>query len=342
MDKSSPHVSVIIPVYNGEATIAAALTAVGKQKYARGFEVIVVDDGSTDATAKIAASFKDARYFRQDNAGPAAARNRGAAEARGEVLVFTDADCVPRADWLSRLLRHLPDDADEDRSLFDRIAAVAGSYGIANPRSRLARGVWREIVYRHARCVPDRPEVFGSYNVAVRRDVFNELGGFDEGYAGASGEDNDLSYRLRRAGYQIAFARDALVDHHHPESVARYVREQFRHGFWRAKMYRDHPDMARGDGYTFWKDMAEVPLSALSVLALPGVFLTGPAAPSMAAPFLGFTLILLAIQIFFAFRMVPGFIDAQFFSLVTFVRAYARTAGLAAGVVNVFFSRRSR
>ena len=95
----APQFSVIIPVYNGEGTIAECLEALASQDMPRReFEVIVVDDGSTDGTAAIVKQF-DVKYIHQENTGPATARNVGVKNAQGKIVVFTDADCVPEPNW---------------------------------------------------------------------------------------------------------------------------------------------------------------------------------------------------------------------------------------------------
>lgn len=305
--------SVIIPAYNASATIARALNALARQDFRGPFEVIVVDDGSTDDTPAIVKNFPSVLYARQGNAGPAAARNHGARLAKGQYLCFTDSDCVPHPDWISCLLQGFSS---------PEIGVVSGSYGIANPTSPLARGIHAEIVFRHKYLLPDFPKAFGSYNFCARTDVFGQVGGFHAGYRQASGEDNDLSYKILKAGYRIYFQRKALVDHHHTDKLGKYLKEQFRHGFWRVKMYADHPGMARGDDYTFWKDMLEVPWAFACVL---GMVFSG-AAYVLSVSFFIF-------EMFFAWRMVRGFFDAIFFTFVMFLRAFARAAGLSTGII---------
>src|SRR5262245_23004410 len=253
----SRRASVIIPVFNGEKTIRPAIESLLAQDFPN-LEIIVVDDGSTDGTARIVGGFTGVVYRQQKNAGPATARNEGVRHAAGEIICFTDADCVAHKDWVTRLVRS-----------FDRkeVGAVAGSYGIVNKENVLADCIHREILYRHEKFKSDFVRAFGSYNCAVRKDVFNGVGGFDERYRFASGEDNDLSYKILKGGYKILFDRAALVDHHHPSQIKNYLRSQFQHGYWRAKMYRDHPGMSGGDDYTFWKDMVEVAIVMLIFLA---------------------------------------------------------------------------
>ena len=116
---SKPWVSVVVPAYNAESSIALCLEALMQQDYPGNlFEIIVVDDGSADATAHIVQGFP-VRYVYQKNAGPAAARNHGAQKAAGEILLFTDADCVPDPDWVEEMVLAFRNPS---------IAAVKGAY----------------------------------------------------------------------------------------------------------------------------------------------------------------------------------------------------------------------
>ncbi len=315
-------VSVIIPAYNARVFIGRTLDALSRQDYKADFEVIVVDDGSTDDTPAVVRTFLKVIYVRQDNAGPAAARNHGARLAKGQYLCFTDSDCVPQPDWISSLLAGFkaPD-----------IAVVCGSYGIANPESLLARGIQGEIAFRHRHLVPDHPKVFGSYNFCARKGVFDQVGGFSAAYRQASGEDNDLSYKIVEAGYRIYFERKALVDHHHTANALKYLKEQFRHGFWRVRMYSDHPAMAGGDGYTFWKDILEVPWSGLCLL---GLVLSALGITGFKTVIYFLLLPLFVFEFIFACRMLRGTFCRIFFGFVIFLRAFVRTFGLSTGIFN--------
>jgi glycosyltransferase involved in cell wall biosynthesis len=232
------NVSVIIPAYNAEATLGACLEACLKQSL-KPAEIWVVDDGSADGTATIAQTFKDVLYVRQDNAGPAAARNNGARHASGDVLVYTDSDCVPQEDWLKILTTEF----DEG------VVAVGGTYTNANPASWLSKIVHAEIRARHDRFGRE-VDFLGSFNVAYDARAFEAAGGFDETFKAASGEDNDLAYRLQDAGDVLRFTNAAVVAHYHPTKLWAYLRTQMNHGYWRMKLYTKHPERAkRGDNY---------------------------------------------------------------------------------------------
>jgi glycosyltransferase involved in cell wall biosynthesis len=324
-------VSVVIPAYNDERTISEAVAhSLSQTKGNLQVEVIVVDDGCTDNTAAVAES-AGAIVIRQQNAGPAAARNRGWQSATARFICFTDSDCIPTAGWLENLLDGFTD---------SHIGAVAGSYDIANPGSWLARWVYQEIMERHKR-MPPFVRAFGSYNVAIPRHVLQATGGFNPLYRRASGEDNDLSYRIIKKGYRIAFRPQAKVAHYHPERLWPYLMQQYRHGFWRAKMYKDHPDMTGGDDYTRLRDRIE-PILVLGILGL--------ALPTV----LGITrfmwpLLFVLVPYCFIHMSWPvnwwlgeGKTDALPYCGVTFLRGFARTIGLTAGFLRFALKKETK
>ncbi len=321
-------VSVVIPAYNAESTIGQAVEySLAQAKGPMEVEVVVVDDGSIDDTAMIAES-AGATVIKQENAGPAAARNRGWKSATGQVVCFTDSDCIPTAGWLENLL-----DGFTDRE----VGAVAGSYDIANTSSWLAHWVHQEIIERHKR-MPPFVRAFGSYNVAIPRYVLQATGGFDPEYRRASGEDNDLSYKIIKKDWRIAFRPQAKVAHYHPERVCKYLQEQYRHGFWRAKLYQDHPDMVRGDHYTRLRDRLE-PIFVLGILAFVILAVFGIIGSNWPLLVLlgAYTAIHLSWPI--SWWLGEGRIGAFAFAGVTFLRGFARTAGLCMGIFQLGFKK---
>ncbi|MBF0497093.1 MAG: glycosyltransferase [Deltaproteobacteria bacterium] len=318
-DRDVP-VSVVIPAYNAAATIGRTIAAcLAQTGLPEAVEVIVVDDGSQDHTASLAQGYP-VKVIRQLNSGPAAARNAGYRAARGRVICFTDADCIPADNWVATLLQGFQS---------EKIGAVAGTYEPANPESWLAACIQAEIDVRHLR-MGKFIRAFGTYNVAIIRRALDEVDGFDPKYRRASGEDNDLSYKLLKAGYRIAFRREARVAHFHPTRVIRYMKEQARHGFWRAKIYRRHPDMTRGDDYTLVKDIVEPPLALAIVLGLTTSLVWAQLRPVVIC----LTIIQVIIQAPMTKKIVAltGQRMAAWFGLVTFARGFARALGLAAGL----------
>jgi glycosyltransferase involved in cell wall biosynthesis len=205
-------VSVVVPARDAVATVVEQLDALAAQSYGGRWEVVVVDNRSVDGTAARVGSWAathgcpaSVRVIEaSDGSGPGHARNVGVRAARGALLAFCDADDRVTTTWLARLVGALTE-AD----------AVVGSssFSALNP-SWLAEG-------RIAPANRDRPgtpppePLFGlvtdTNNLAVRRDAFLAVGGFDEAYQGGS-EDKDLGYRLQAAGYRVAAAPDAVVE----------------------------------------------------------------------------------------------------------------------------------
>ncbi|MEJ2429936.1 MAG: glycosyltransferase [Deltaproteobacteria bacterium] len=315
-------ISVVIPAYNAESTIDQAVAqSLAQATGSLEVEVIVVDDGSSDGTAEVAES-AGARVIRQDNGGPASARNAGWQSAKGRFICFTDADCIPSADWVLHLLEGFTD---------SQVGAVAGSYDIANSNSWLARWVHCEIMRRHDRMVGS-VRAFGSYNVGIPRYVLEATAGFDSAYRSASGEDNDLSYRILKAGWQIAFRPQAKVAHFHPEKLWRYLKDQYRHGYWRAKLYKEHPDMVGGDDYTLLRDRIE-PALILGIAGCAALTLLG--ITSLFWPLFIILLVYTCIHLSWplSWWLGRGTIDALPYAGVTFMRGFARTLGLGVGIL---------
>ena len=256
-------ISVVVPAYNAAETLDDCLTALGRQTVEReAYEVIVVDDGSTDATAEIAETY-DVRLVRQENAGPAAARNRGAEMARGELLLFTDADCAPAPDWMERLISPFSD------------PEVVGAKGVywTRQRSLVARFVQLEYERKYARMEREKQIDFvDTYSAAYRRDVFLANGGFETLFTTSSVEDQELSFRLARKGYRLVFVPDAAVTHVHDVTPLEYGRRKLNIGMWKALLLRWHPERAVRDSHTpqvLKLQLGLAGLLCLSLLAVP-------------------------------------------------------------------------
>ena len=192
-------VSVIIPTRNCRTSLAATLEAILGQHLEGGFEVIVVDNGSEDGTAELAASFPSpVRVIGGPNRGPAAARNRGAAEAAGDLFAFTDGDCIPQPDWLAAGVAACGS-ADLVQG---RVRPVLGA-----PFGPFDRSIW----------VESELGLYETANLFVRRRLFERVGGFEAWFEATAdrpfGEDTWLGWRLRRAGARTAYCAEALVEH---------------------------------------------------------------------------------------------------------------------------------
>jgi len=256
-----PKVSVIIPAYNAENTISMTLHAVLSQEFPKNqFEILVVDDGSIDNTKKIISKFKKVKLISISHSGPAKARNIGAKFAKGKIIAFTDSDCIPKKDWLNNLIIPFK---DKD------IVCVAGTYATLNKNKLIARFVSYEIDYRHEKMKKSKIIDFvGSYNCAYKKSIFRKFHGFDETFTVASGEDPELSFRIRKANYKIIFQPKAVVFHTHPDDLLKYFRQKYNRAFWKVLLFKKHPKKMFGDKYTPRTLFPQIFLSGLGILFL--------------------------------------------------------------------------
>jgi succinoglycan biosynthesis protein ExoA len=221
--EAMPLVSVIVCAFNDERHLDACLTSLLQQTYpTERREIILVDDGSTDGTAVVAARFEPVKYIYQHNQGPSIARNTGIKNARGEVILFTDSDCEAAPDWISQLVAALV------KSAPDGIIAVGGRqrghpqdppFAQKVDRYLNAIGFVGDYVKPHstAKLVSHN----ASCNSAYRRAMLIKAGGFRPGMF--PGEDVDLDQRLMRMGYKILFTPLAVVFHHRADSRRRWI-----------------------------------------------------------------------------------------------------------------------
>jgi GT2 family glycosyltransferase len=219
--------SIIIPTYSRPRQLHACLQALARLEYPRAsFEVIVVDDGSPVSLDEIVAPFRpalDVTLVRQDNAGPASARNTGARRAKGNSLVFIDDDCAPAADYLRALavrVRQSPTSAIGGRTV------NALERNIFSSASQLLN----DYLYGYFNADPEDARFLTSNNMLVPADVFHALNGFDTTYRRAASEDRDLCDRLVRHGHKILYAPEALVYHSHGMTLRQYWRQHFAYG----------------------------------------------------------------------------------------------------------------
>ena len=255
--------SVVIPAYNAESELEGCLQALAEQTIPSDqYEVIVVDDGSDDATALKAEEF-GARVLKLDHNGPAAARNAGAELARAEIVVFTDADCEPAPDFLEQILAPFAAPV---------VSGARGAY-LTQQKSLVARFVQLEYEERYQRIAKVEVErgtvdALDTSYAAYRREIFLEAGGFDTRYLHAAVEDHELSFRLARAGHIFRFVPQAVVYHRHVDSVGRYARRKFKIGYWKAFLSRQYPEYALHDAHTPPNLKVQIVVAALLPLAV--------------------------------------------------------------------------
>jgi GT2 family glycosyltransferase len=238
--------SVIIPTHNRVKTLSRVLSALSRQSLAKqDFEVIVVDDGSEEPVrAKVRALDVALDYTLVEKAqgGLASARNCGADRAEGEILHFLDDDVVPAEDTLRQhVLSHdeapssvavvgsLPYPPEVERNAFLWYLERTGHYDLyKNPR-------------KYPGGVPPMPPLNG--NSSVGREVFFEIGPYDEGFECYGSEDLDLGYRLHKAGIEFVYNRRAVGYHDHVKNSARFCADMETAGESLIRLYEKHPEI---------------------------------------------------------------------------------------------------
>jgi len=198
-------ISIIIPVYNDAEHLFDCVSAL-KRSPRTDSEIIVVDDGSTDDTPRVAANMGVRVLMLPENSGPAAARNYGAQYARGEILLFVDADVVLAAGMIDRIEKVFQDQP-ELTAVFGSYDAYPEAFGVVSQY----RNLLHHFVHQNGHC---EASTFWAGCGAIRRSVFEAIGGFDEKrYTTASIEDIELGYRLRNAGYTILLDKSLQGKH---------------------------------------------------------------------------------------------------------------------------------
>jgi GT2 family glycosyltransferase len=234
----------VVASYNGARTLKACLESLTRQNYPD-YEIILVDDGSTDDTRQIASAFPDIRCIGHErNFGLSVARNTGIAAATGEIIAFTDSDCRADGDWLYYLTGTL---------LNSEFAGVGGPNFLPPEDSRIAAAVMvspggpAHVMFsdREAEHIP-------GCNMAFFKWALDEIGGFDPIFKKA-GDDVDLCWRLQQAGLKIGFSPSAFVWHYRRSTITAYLKQQYGYGEAEALLVRKHPENFNSFGGGLWR-----------------------------------------------------------------------------------------
>lgn len=260
----TPFVSVIIPVRNRPEDMADCLKSLLNLAYPKDkLEIIVVDDGSTDDTVTVVKSFGVTVVSNEESKGQAFSRNMGEANANGEILAFLDSDCTVHPDWLKEITQFfsLPG--------LGGVGGFVASYFRESLIDRYEEAFSSLNMGQHI--IFDSNSVSNFYlpscNFFVRREVFQEIGGFKPGMH--LGEDVDLSWRIREKGHALLYLPFGVVSHKHRNILGKMLKRRFEYGTSESDLYLHHPEK---------KKLFPVPLyaglSAASVLL--GVLLKAP------------------------------------------------------------------
>jgi glycosyltransferase involved in cell wall biosynthesis len=260
--ESPVRISVVVPVRNAPDDLARCLGALSRQSVEpAGYEVLVLDDGSDDTTPEVARRL-GARVIQQPRCGAASARNRGVREARGDFVLFLDADCEAESRWIEEISLPLREESGVD--------AAVGTYDTAQS-SLVARFVQLELEARYDRMIArERIDFLNSGNCAFRRSTLLE-NPFDESFHRL--EDIELSFRLTRDGHSMVFVPTARVRHRHPHTIGALLRRKFNYARYAVPLYRRYPGKAIADSSTPQERRARVVLAGIAVVLAPGVLI---------------------------------------------------------------------
>jgi len=238
-----PKVSVIICTYNGSATLRECLKALTEVNYPA-FEIILVDDGSTEDIASIAADFPEVIYERLAHGGLSTARNAGLEMASGEIVAYTDDDCMVDKDWLYYMIKSLQSSKGEAiggpniTPLTDSWVAKCVALSPGNPTH----------VMLDDQCAEHVP----GCNMAFRRDTLLAVGGFDPQFW-VAGDDVDICWRLLDENVSIGYAPGAMVWHHRRETIRAYKKQQSWYGRSEVMLHFKHPRRFGTFGHSKWR-----------------------------------------------------------------------------------------
>jgi GT2 family glycosyltransferase len=234
-ENGEPRVTVVLPVFNARQNIGLLLDRLRGQEFPRDeWELVAVDNGSTDGTLEILNSQNHGwiRLVHETRRGPSAARNCGIRHARGSIVAFIDSDCVPRHDWLSRLIAGF-----DDRTNW----AVGGLLASAPPTTLTETFTARQGILNQEdffKPLDFKPPFLLTANFAVRRAVFDRVGVFDEQLR--VGEDADFCWRILKAGGKLHLVRSAIVEHRHRSDIGSFARQMYEYGIGSAATFARH------------------------------------------------------------------------------------------------------
>jgi len=227
MRQEQPFFSIIIPTFDRPSSLTHCLQSLEHLDYPRDrFEVIVVDDGSESPTETVVFSFSnrlDIKLITQPHSGPAIARNKGAAQANGEFLAFTDDDCMPAPEWLKILALRF------DRNLDNMIGGRTVNVFLNNPYSA-ASDLLIRYLYSYYNAKSDQARFFASNNMTLSKDSFHQIGGFNMVFPRAGAEDREFCVRWLRHGFRMIYAPEALIYHAHRLTLHGFFRQHFNYG----------------------------------------------------------------------------------------------------------------
>lgn len=260
-----PSVSIVIPMYNAERHIKDVLEAIFTQDYSGPIEVIVVNDGSKDKSLEIVKGFQPppsppllkggkggVEIIDQSNQGAVAATNNGFKTAKYDIICSIDSDVVLHKGWVRKIIEEFNDPI---------VGAVQGYIKTPKGISFLARMAGYDLEYRYDKLSSKYVTQVSTANTAYRRSAVEKVGPFNPEFK--YGYDNDMSYRLQKAGYKLVNIRDAVCDHYWKADLKGYIKQQYWSAYGRMQLIQKHRERSAGDSVSGLRMILQVPLTLL-------------------------------------------------------------------------------
>lgn len=223
-----PVISVVIPAYNACSIVGNLLESLRKQTFTD-FETIVVDDGSIDKTEDVVRGFKNVKFVKKEHSGPAAARNLGIKNAKGEIIAFTDADCIADSDWLKSISEAFID--GKVNAVMGRVKILKSNF-LGDSISALGFPAGGAVGFEKMWKVSNDgfTDHLSTCNCAVRKNLFEKYGFFDEIFKTAGNEDSEFSHRLAKNNVKIKYCPDAVIFHKTRADFISFLRWNLKRG----------------------------------------------------------------------------------------------------------------
>lgn len=232
-------ISIIVPVLNGESYIRDCISSLINQDFPKDqYEILIIDNGSKDNTINILKKYKEhITILHESKKGAYIARNTGIEKSKGNIIAFTDADCIAHKDWLNELYKGFSS---------ENIGCVVGAIKSYPGKTLVEMYSGNKDLLSQKHTLNTKFLPYGqTANVAFRREVFEDIGNFDQRLM--SGGDADISWRMQiNTNYKLIYRPDSIVEHRHRTTFKGLFKQQFRYGFGRILLYKKYGNYIAG------------------------------------------------------------------------------------------------
>lgn len=258
--KADSSFSIIIPTFNRPLQLDRCLDYLARLDYAKSqYEVVVVDDGSSSSMEPVVEPYRQLMNISlvvQNNSGPGIARNTGVANSSGRFIAFTDDDCKADRGWLASFFERLVENPDRMYGGHVHNALEANIYSSASQ-------ALVDYLYTYYNSDKERTQFYTSNNIAMARDIFDAVGGFDTNFPGACGEDREFCDRWQYCGYGLTYVPEAIVHHYHELTFRSFCRQHYNYGGgairFRAARARRNQERLKIEPLAFYLDLVLYP-----------------------------------------------------------------------------------